>query len=544
MNIASTSEYLSRRSPLIVPKAAVASSQPAASLAGVDILRAGGSAADAAVAVAAALQVTQPCSTGLGGDCFFLYYDEGEGAVWAYNGSGRSPRGLDPATLEREGISDLPPFHAHTVTVPGAPEAWEAILTRFGRLSRESVLAPAIELAEAGFCVEPLTARWWAGGAERQLAGRAHGEELLVDGRAPRAGELFRNPSLAWALRRFAEEGSLPFYRGEIAARIVEAVHAEGGALTPQDLANHRGEWVEPISLAYGTKRIYECPPNGQGLAALIALNVARNLDLGIDESVGSLTAERYHLLAEAMRIGFADAWAWVADPHFAEIPIAELLSASYGQSRASEIHSTRANRSPAPFAPTAGTDTVYFSVVDARGNAASFINSNYMGFGTGIVPRGCGYSLQNRGKGFSLDPNSPNVLEPRKRPYHTIIPGMITDDASGAFWASFGVMGGMMQPQGHLQVVTALIDDELDSQAALDRPRFQIADGRPDAELLVELPSDDPRYKQLAAWGQSPRSIGGLARYQFGLGQIILRREAALWAGSDPRGDGLALGY
>ncbi len=544
MNIAPNEHYASRRSPVLTTGGAVASSQPLASAAGAEILVRGGSAADAAVAAAAALQVTQPCSTGLGGDCFCLYYEAASGRVFALNGSGRSPEALTQELLAREGFGrELPRFHAHTVTVPGAPAAWCDVVSRFGKLGMPDVLEPAIRLATDGFPVAPMAAVWWQAGVADQLLPRKHGGELLLPGgAAPVVGEVFRNPHLARTLELMAKDGSLPFYRGEIARRIIDAVREEGGVLAEDDLAAHRSEWTEPISVDYRGIRIYECPPNGQGLAALIALNILRAADLDPLEPPDSL---RYHLLIESMRLAFADAARYVADPDFVDIPVERLLSRDYGRSRFELVHrETRMSEANVGLAhePRTGFDTVYLCAVDSDGNGCSFINSNYMGFGTGIVPEGCGYTLQNRGHNFSLDPNHPNRIEPGKRPYHTIIPGLATDAATGALYATFGVMGGFMQPQGHLQVVSWIVDDGIDPQSALDRGRFQLAGGDPNGEVLIEDAIDAKTAARLEAAGHPLRVVSAGKRTSFGLGQIIMRTgDGVLWAGSDPRGDGCA---
>ncbi len=330
-------------------------------------------------------------------------------------------------------------------------------------------------MAEDGFPVAPLTANSWSQAAERQLRTSQGGQELTIGGRAPRPGEIFRNPGLARTLRRIAEGGKAGFYQGDIAEAIANTVQKTGGCLTVQDLAGHTSTWEQPISVTYQHYRIWECPPNGQGLAALLALNILDGFEIG---ELAPLGAERLHLEIEAMRLAFADARWYVADPTFNRIPIDELLSADYAAIRRKSINPRRAVLDHQYGVPIAATDTVYLSVVDSEGNACSFINSNYMGFGTGIVPSGWGFSLQNRGHNFSLDAQHPNALAPGKRPYHTIIPALATDANNGRFFASFGVMGGFMQPQGHLQVTVALADDGLDPQSALDRPRFCIMDG------------------------------------------------------------------
>ncbi|UCG00087.1 MAG: gamma-glutamyltransferase family protein [Spirochaetaceae bacterium] len=546
MKLLSSEQYVSRRSPVLATRGMVATSQPLATLAGVDILRSGGNAADAAVAAAAALQVTQPCSTGLGGDCFVLYFSADRGTVEALNGSGRSPGALTLEAAIRAGFRDrLPPHHPFTVTVPGAPAAWVDAQTRFGRLNLQQVLAPAIDLAEHGFPVGPLTAGWWREGVEQLLSRHAHGGELMIDGRGPRAGEVVRLPTLASSLQILADQGKEPFYRGEIAEKIVAAVAEAGGVLALDDLAAHESQWVKPIRTRYRDFYIWECPPNGHGLAVLLALNILQACGFSDAPASG---ADRLHLMIEAMRLAFADVLRYVGDPGFSSIPVAELLGEWYARHRAAAISMKRTMEGPVWGDPlstgSAQGDTVYFCVSDAEGNACSFINSNFLGFGTGIVPQGCGYSLQNRGYGFVLDSEHPNGLAPAKRSYHTIIPGLSTHAETGGFHSVFGVMGGMMQPQGHLQVVSALIDDELDPQAALDRGRFQLEEGLPDGEVLLEDSLDPETAADLQGRGHRIRILFGLNRPLFGLGQIILKgSDGVYWGGSDPRGDGCALG-
>lgn len=594
-----TLTFASRRSPVYGRRGMVAASQPLAVAAGLETLAAGGNAADAAVATAAALNVTEPTSTGIGGDCFALYFEAATGQVTALNGSGRAPAGLTLERLRREGFgAELPPYHAYTVTVPGACAGWCDLVERHGRLALSRILAPAIRLAEEGFPVAPITAYFWARGAEKQLA-RAHGgRALTIDGRAPQPGEVFRNPGLARTLRAVAEGGQHAFYEGEIAEAIATTVQVAGGCLTIDDLARHHSTWDMPISTTYRGLRIWECPPNGQGLAALLALNVLEGFDLA---ALDPLAPERLHLTIEAMRLAFADARWYIADPQFTNLPIYQLLSKTYAADRRQLINPARATLDQRRGTPVAGSDTVYFSVVDGDGNACSFINSNYMGFGTGIVPSGWGFSLQNRGHNFSLDPAHPNALAPGKRPYHTIIPGMITrdrrwEDLSGieasaglsrqpkrpakasipegglnidstdsqftnpqspslphtnSLVGPFGVMGGFMQPQGHVQVVLALAEDGLDPQAALDRPRFCIEaigpsqwDGAQGSKLALEEGIPPATVAALAGMGHPVELTSGHARAIFGRGQIILRDPEAgvLCGGSDPRADGCAI--
>jgi gamma-glutamyltranspeptidase/glutathione hydrolase len=512
----------------------------------VHILERGGTAADAAVAVAAGLAVTQPGSTGLGGDCFFLYYEASTGRVHGLNGSGRAPASLDLERVLAEGHQGrIAHDHPYAVTVPGAPAAWADTSRYFGRLSLGETLEPAAALAEGGFPVEPMAARWWASGADRVLKRTRNGGELLLDGRPPAAGEVIRLPGMARALRVLGGDGPSSFYTGPIAEAIAEAVRAAGGALEVSDLASHGSERVEPISLDYKGIRVYECPPNGQGLAALIALNILRYLPLTDFEEESS---ERYHLQIEAMRMAFAEALWHVADPASYRTPADELLSDRVGRRLAGQIDIEGAAGDVRRLPDVAGADTVYFCTTDPEGNACSFINSNFKDFGTGIVPEGWGYALQNRGCCFVLEPGHPNAWEPGKRPYHTIIPGMATRADSGALYAAFGVMGGMMQPQGHLQVISALVDDELDPQAALDRPRFRIEEGEADDPVLLEDSVPVGVADALIHRGHRIRMVSGAARSILGLGQIIMpiadpSGTRVYWGASDPRGDGCALG-
>lgn len=531
----------SLRMPALGTGGMVASSQPLATAAGLRILASGGNAADACVATAGALAVTEPCNTGIGGDCFALFYDAASGAVSALNGSGRAPAELTLERVHAAGLEGAIPWsHPLAITVPGACAGWQDTLERFGTLPLARVLEPAVELAERGFPVAPIAARQWALGARIQLSRQPGGHELLLDGRAPRPGEIFRNPGMARTLRTVAEHGKKGFYEGEPARAIAAAVQSAGGCLSEADLAEHRSTWETPISTVYRDLRVWECPPNGQGLAALLALNLVGGFDLA---SLDPLGPDRWHLLIEAMRLAFADARPLIADPAMLPIPVEELLSPAYADTRRREIDPRRANLEARSGQPLGGSDTVYFCAVDARGNACSFINSNYWMFGTGIVPEGFGFPLQNRGSGFSLDPGHANALAPRKRPYHTIIPGMLTREADGSLYGPFGVMGGFMQPQGHLLVASALADDGLDPQRALDRPRFCINSGTADGEVALEQGLPEATAAELEARGHAVSRVSGFARVQFGRGQVIRRDpNGALWGGSDPRADGCAM--
>ncbi len=521
----------------------VATSQPLAVAVGLEILRQGGNAADAAVTTAAALNVTEPTSTGIGGDCFALFYEARKKKVFALNGSGRSPAALTLERVHQDGFTEsLDLFHPHTITVPGAAAGWCDLIEKHGKLAVSDVLAPAIRLAEEGFPVAPITAYYWDRGVKRQLSAAPNGLELTIDGRAPKPGEVFRNPGLVKTFHTLAEGGKAAYYQGDIAAAIVQVIQEAGGVMSEEDLANHTSTWDTPISTTYHGYRIWECPPNGQGLAALLALNILEGDDLAGMEAI---SAERLHLEIEAMRLASADARWFVADPTTNPAPLDDLLSKSYAAERRKLIDSERATIDQQHGIPTGPSDTVYLTVVDGEGNACSFIGSNYSGFGTGFVPKGWGFTLQNRGYGFSLDSKHPNALAPHKRPYHTIIPALITHSDTNELFASYGVMGGFMQPQGHMQVAIALINDGLDPQAALDRPRFCITDGTSGGGVALEAGIPVEIMARLAAMGHQVIPVDGHNRAIFGRGQVILRdrNSGILWGGSDPRADGLAMG-
>lgn len=534
--------FSSRRSPVVGRGGMVAASQPLAVAAGLQALSAGGNAADAAVATAAALNVTEPMSTGLGGDAFALFYQAATGRIYALNGSGRAPAALTIERIQNEGLGPkLPQFHPYTITVPGACAAWCDIIERFGRLPMADILAPARQLAEEGFPVTPTTSFFWERGIERQLSQAVNGLEMTINGRAPRAGEIFRNPGLARTFEQIVQGGKKAFYEGPIAESISAVIQEAGGCLMQSDLAAHHSTWEDPIHTTYRDLEIWECAPNGQGLAALLALNLLDGFDVS---SLAPLSVERLHLQIEAMRLAFADAFAYIADPAFYPAPLEALLSRQYAAERRKLIDPKRANPSLEHGKPIASSDTVYFTTADREGNACSFINSNYMGFGTGIIPRGWGFTLQNRGANFRLEPGHPNALMPGKRPYHTIIPAMATRVSDGSLFASFGVMGGFMQPQGHLQVVVGLADDGLDPQTVLDRPRFSVSDDLETGQVMLEEGIEDSVLHGLAGLGHQVARVSGIGRSLFGRGQIIYRdpQSGVMWGGSDPRADGCVM--
>lgn len=547
--------FRSRRSCVMATRGMVATSQPLAAQAGLRLLQQGGNAADAAIACAAAMTVVEPVSNGLGGDCFVLHFDARSGEVSALNGSGRAPQDADSESLRRAGFKRMPKFSGASVTVPGAVRAWDDLRVRHGTRPLAELLAPAIEIAERGFPVTEWIARAWALSAPKLRrdpdwrSGEDHGppqpsgHELLHNGRAPYAGDVIALPTLARTLRGIAESGPDFLYKGEFAKAAARHVQAYGGWLTEADFAAHAGSWDAPIFTDYRGVRVYECPPNGQGLAALLALASARGFDLA---AAGE--AERAHLLIECMRLAFADARQHVHDPASAAIPLAELLSDDYAAKQRARINPLRAALDVPPGMP-AGPDTIYLSVVDGAGNACSLIQSCYMGVGTGLVVPGTGVSLQNRGHGFSLERGPPNELAPGRRPYHTIIPGMATRD--GQLYASFGIMGGYMQPQAHLQVLSNLLDRGMNPQNALDWPRWMLegpddplgAD-QPGGLLYVEEDMELAVQAELARRGHRLKVLRGFERIHAGGGQVILRDGNVLVAGSDPRKDGCAAGW
>ncbi|MHA2102942.1 MAG: gamma-glutamyltransferase [Candidatus Hodarchaeales archaeon] len=542
MNKSPLSSFSSRRSPVYALNGIVATSQPLACQAGLYILQVKqGNAADAAVATAAALNVVEPTSTGLGGDCFSLFFDNKTKRVSGINGSGRSPRELTIEYLNDMGISNsIPDYNPHTVTVPGTAAGWIDTLERFGTLNIDEVLQPAIKLAENGYPVSPIIAYLWKKG-ETQLRNGPNAGELLLDNRVPEIGEIIKLPTLAKTMKLIAQLGKKGFYEGEIASSIIELLQSLGNVMTLDDLKNHQSSVVEPISVNYRGIDIFEIPPNGQGLTALLALNILEEFNLN---EMDPYSADYLHIMIESMRLAFTDAKWFITDPEFENIPVKQLLSKEYASKRRKLIDMEKATINQTHGSPISSSDTVYLSVVDKDGNACSFINSLYMGFGSGLIPKGTGISLQNRGANFSLDPNHPNALKPNKRPYHTIIPAIAVKNKE--LFASFGVMGGFVQPQGHVQVFTKMIDHNYDPQQALDAPRFCIQGGNPKGIIALEDGIPLQVMDKLSRLGHSINPTYGWDRNIFGRGQIIRRNPntGVLWAGSDPRADGNAVGY
>lgn len=532
--------FNSRRSTVHAVNGMVATSQPLAAMAGLRILMDGGNAVDAAVATAATLNVVEPMSTGVGGDVFALLWRARQRDVVALNGSGRAPAAASIPDLRAQGHQRMPAFGPLSVSVPGTVHGWQTLLASEGSISLADALAPAIRYAEAGFPVSDIIAFQWQQ-QESKLAALPSGQELLTNGRAPCAGEMMRLPTLAKTLRAVAEGGSAAFYHGPIARAMADFVQEQGGWLAESDLAAHHSDWDEPIKTDYRGVTCWECPPNGQGIIALEALNIVEGFDLAA--MGGPQSADRYHHLIEATRLGFADAFEYLADPRCAQVPVAMWASKEYAAGRRARLNPQRA-MDTAPYGKMLpGSDTVYISVVDGAGNACSLINSVFANFGSGLVAPGTGIVLHNRASLFNTEPEHPNALAGGKRPFHTIIPALATRD--GALWLSYGVMGGFMQPQGHLQVITNMVDFGLDAQGALDALRFQVVgdavwlEGDVDNDVAQELHRRGHRVNVMH--GPQRGGAGGM-----GGGQIISRNpdSGVLSGGSEPRKDGAAVGW
>ena len=535
-----TISFNSRRSNIIGRHGVVATSQPLAAQAGLAVLRAGGNAIDAAIATVATLCVVEPDMTGLGGDAFALIWSAADQKLYGLNASGPAPAALNADHLRRLGHTSYPRHGGLTVTVPGAPAGWATALARFGTLPLPQLLQYAINYADNGFPLSECLAADWAGGVSL-LSRQAESRRLwLLDGgvRAPRPGELFRNPDLVATLKTLASEGLAAFYEGPIAQQICAAVQADGGLLTTADMAGYRPEWVDPLSISYRPGvTFYELPPNGQGLTALLAQNIVKGYDLA---TMGHGSYEYTHLMMEAIKLAYADAATYIADPRRAQIPLAGLLSDSYTAARRSLISSHSA-RQPTPGQPEQHEDTVYLTVADEAGNMVSWIQSLCSLFGSGLTAGKTGILLQNRASNFSLEPGHRNEAAGGQRPYHTIIPGFICRD--GQPWASFGVMGGFMQPQGHLQVGSNLVDFNMSPQAALDAPRFRWQQGK---LFALEEAFGPAMAEELRRRGHEIMSPAAARNIFYGGGQIILRDLASgvYIAGSEKRNDGVAVAF
>jgi gamma-glutamyltranspeptidase / glutathione hydrolase len=522
--------YSSQRTTVLANRGMVAASQPLAAQSGLDILKKGGNAIDAAIATAAALTVLEPTSNGIGGDAFALVWTKGR--LHGLNGSGPAPRSLSIDAVKARGYDKIPSYGMIPVTVPGAPSTWVELSKKFGRLPLKEVLQPAIDYAENGFPLSPILGKYWG------LAYKHYKEILTAEefqpwfetfapnGRAPKIGEIWRSKNHAATLLSIAETSAESFYRGELADKIATFSERYNGFISKEDLAGYQAEWVEPIKVNYRGYDVWEIPPNGQGLVALLGLNVLKGFTFKEKETV-----DTYHKQIEAMKLAFTDGMNMITDPSFMKMNLADVLSDTYGETRRGEIVDEALT--PPPYQPPSG-GTVYLATADGEGNMVSFIQSNYMGFGSGIVVSGTGIALQNRGFDFSLDPDHPNALRPGSKTYHTIIPGFLTKDNQAV--GPFGVMGGYMQPQGHMQVIMNTIDFGLNPQAALDAPRWQWIEGK-----KVEVEPNFPNHIAHALARKGHQIQMALETGGFGRGQIIWRdlQTGVLMGGTESRTDG-----
>jgi gamma-glutamyltranspeptidase/glutathione hydrolase len=536
--------YPSARMPIMAPRGVVATSQPLAAQAGLSMLQRGGTAVDAALATAIALTVVEPTNNGIGSDAFALVWDGG--ALHGLNGSGRSPTGMTTESLRAAGHEHVPQRGWWTVTVPGAPRAWADLHQRFGRLPFKDLFEPAIVYAEGGYPVSPTVAHGWDTAARHVFAG-FRGEEFkpwystfTANGSAPRAGQMWRSQAHAETLRRIAASDARDFYEGELAEAISAFAQQTGGPLRADDLAAHHSDWVTPLRVSYRGHEVWEIPPNGQGIAALIGLGILDGLELsnGVGQNSKAHpreSVESYHLQIEALKLGLTDAMRYVADPEHSDVPVEGLLDPAYLAERRALIGSNALD--PVPGRARAG-GTVYLCAADADGMMVSYIQSNYMGFGSGVVVPGRGIALHNRGADFVLDDQHPNRLAPGKRPFHTIIPGFLTREGQAV--GPFGVMGAYMQAQGHMQMMVNTLDYSMNPQTSLDAPRWRWIEGR---QVAIEPQVDRAILEGLIARGHQVVVDSNPAL--FGRGQIIFRLPGGGYvAGSEKRADGCAVGY
>ncbi|QNH11439.1 gamma-glutamyltransferase [Xanthomonas sp. SI] len=544
-----TGQAFATRSEVIAPHAMAATSQPLATQIALDTMQAGGSAVDAAIAANAALGLMEPTGNGVGGDLFAIVWDPKTHKLYGYNGSGRSPKSLTLAEFQRRGLKDIPPTGPLPVSVPGAVDGWFALHERFGRRPMAQNLAPAIRYAREGHPVAETIAYYWDRSVPRLSQYPGFKEQFTIDGHAPRKGELWKNPNLADTLQQIADGGRDAFYKGPIARTIDAYFKANGGFLSYDDLASHHGEWVEPVSSNYRGYDVWELPPNSQGIAALQMLNILEGYDFS---KIAFGSAEHIHLFTEAKKLAFADRARFYADPAFQPAPLAKLISKDYAAQRRALISMDKALKEVQPGTPKQleEGDTIYLTVADADGMMVSLIQSNYRGMGSGMAPPGLGFILQDRGEMFVLKKDHPNGYAPGKRPFQTIIPAFVTKD--GKPWLSFGVMGGAMQPQGHVQIVMNLIDFHMNLQEAGDAPRIQhegsteptgqataMSDG---GELNLETGFSYDTIRALMRKGHRVIFADG----PYGGYQAILRDPASgvYYGASESRKDGQAAGY
>lgn len=535
------------RSVVVARNGIVATSHPLAAQAGLEVLKAGGNAVDAAITTNAMLGVVEPMSCGIGGDLFAIYWDNKAQKLYGLNASGRSPFAISRQELKQRGLEYLPEDGLLSWSVPGCVSGWAELQQRFGTRDLADLLEPAIRTAEDGFAVSEIIAGSWLEEEAALLKWPDSAATYLVSGkRAPRFGEVFRNPRLAASYRQIAQHGQAAFYQGTIADQIVAFSQANGGFFSKRDFSEHRAEWVEPVSTNYRGYDVWELPPNGQGIAALQILNLLEPHDV---RGLGLGSADYLHLLVEAKKLAFADRARFYSDPAFNELPIRELISKEYARRQSSRISlAAAATDVPAGDPKLRHGDTIYLTVVDKDRNCCSLIQSLYFGFGSKATPGEVGFAIQNRGALFSLDDQHLNRLEPHKRPFQTIIPAMVTKQ--GRPWFCFGVMGGDMQPQGHVQVLVNLIDFGLNVQAAGDAARVRHSGsatptGKPAAgggEVEIEPGISDDVVRELQARGhQVRRATDGFGGYQ---GILVDWEQGTLHGGTDPRKDGAAVGY
>jgi gamma-glutamyltranspeptidase/glutathione hydrolase len=524
------------RSMVISSGGIVAAESPLAAQDGVRMLEAGGNAIDAAITANATMGVVAPMMNGMGGDLFAIVYEAKSGKLYGLNASGWAPKGLTIDFLKGKGLSEMPNMTVNVVTVPGAVAGWQMLADRFGKKPLSEDLAPAIRTAEGGFPVPEQTAADWREAEEWLRKDPGAAATYLVGGHAPGLGQVFRNPDLAHSLRLVAEKGPSGFYRGETAERILARIKSGGGVMSADDLSEFSGEWVEPISTTYRGWTVYEIPPNGQGLGALMMLNIMERFPL---RESGFGTAETLHTMIEAKKLAYADLRRYIGDPRFSQLPVATLLSKEWAAKRAALIDPARANSEVPAGELRGGTDTTYLCAVDREGNMVSLIQSNFSSFGTGIVAPGTGFALQNRGDLFSLDPASPNALAGRKRPLHTIIPAFAR---KGDLAIAFGIMGGWNQSQAHAQFIADIADFGMNIQAALEAPRFtkQTFAGN---DVQMENRFSTAVRSELAAKGHEIRLLGAFST-NVGGGQAVERNFATCvnFGASDPRKDGAAV--
>jgi gamma-glutamyltranspeptidase/glutathione hydrolase len=523
------------RSMVVSDRGIVATSQYLASQAGAQILERGGSAIDAAVAANAVLGVTEPMMNGMGGDLFLIYWDAKSGKLYGLNSSGWAPRNLSIEFLSQHGITSMPQEGIHSATVPGAVEGWSQAHQRFGRLPWKDLFQAAIYYAEHGYAVPEIIHDVWLADEAKLRKTEDARRIYLPGGKVPDLGAKFVNPDLANALRLVAEQGRDAFYKGPVAQAIVETSSAFGGTMQLNDLADFSAEWVEPISIDYRGWRVYELPPNVQGMAALEMLNIMSNFQPDKDGPQGTI---ELHKKIEAMKLAYADLYRYNADPRFAKVPVQGLLSKEYAAKRAALINPEKANCNPGPGNP-ATSDTTYLAAVDKDGNIASMIQSNYSGFGSGIVVKGMGFVLQNRGALFVLDPQHPNALQGRKRPFHTIIPAFME---RGDQHIGFGIMGGANQPLAHAQFVSNFVDYQMNLQGALEAPRFTVVNNQINCDIVIESRVKPEVLQELRGKGHK-LTVRKEYTVMMGRGQAVLHdsKTGMNYAGSDPRADGVA---